>query len=173
MSAQQKSHPSRSPSSVPIPSLHTMKDISSSKNVRTTVYPRKKPSPHGISKSRAQNNSPLRYSSHSNTRTSSRNTKAEQHARKQREAQVSALRREGIYLEEEYREEIQRYMLEMEVRIFLLPFKNMPLKSLFFFLAIYHVFRSIHGSTTRDSVAYATLSRRFPRRDPLHFPSPP
>ena len=36
-------------------------------------------------------------------------------ARKQREAQVSALRREGIYLEEEYREEIQRYMLEMEV----------------------------------------------------------
>ena len=36
--------------------------------------------------------------------------------RKQREAQISALRREGIYLEEEYREEIQRYMLEMEVR---------------------------------------------------------
>ena len=44
--------------------------------------------------------------------------------RKQREAQISALRREGIYLEEEYREEIERYMLEMEVRLILLPPQN-------------------------------------------------
>ena len=116
MSAQQqKSHSSRSPSSVPIHPFSTMKDITSSKNVRTTVYPRKRPSPHGISKSRGQNDSPLLYSSQSNIRKSPRNVKAEQIARKQREAQISALRREGIYLEEEYREEIQRYMLEMEV----------------------------------------------------------
>lgn len=94
-----------------------MKDItSSSKNVRTSVYPRKRPSLHGISKShKQQNQSPLLYPSHSNVRKSPRNVKAEQIARKQREAQISALRREGIYLEEEYREEIRRYMLEMEV----------------------------------------------------------
>ena len=92
-----------------------MKDLTSTKNVRSTVYPRKRPSPHGISKSHRQNHSPLLYSSHSNIRKSPRNAKAEQLARKQREAQISALRREGIYLEEEYREEIRRYMLEMEV----------------------------------------------------------
>jgi hypothetical protein len=33
---------------------------------------------------------------------------------KQREAQIQALRREGVLLEEEYREEIQYYMLDME-----------------------------------------------------------
>ena len=93
-----------------------MKDITSfSKNVRTTVYPRKRPSPHGVSKSHKQNHSPLPFSPNSNIRKSPRNVKAEQMARKQREAQISALRREGIYLEEEYREEIQRYMHEMEV----------------------------------------------------------
>jgi len=95
---------------------YTMKDItSSSKNVRPSVYPRKRPSPHGVSKSRGQNHSPLAYSSHSNIHKSPRNVKAEQVARKQRETQISALRREGIYLEEEYREEIRRYMHEMEV----------------------------------------------------------
>jgi hypothetical protein len=94
-----------------------MKDItSSSKNVRASVYPRKRPSPHGISKSRGQKDSPPLYPSHSNMRKSPRNVKAEQIARKQREAKLSALKREGgAYLEEEYREEIQRYMYEMEV----------------------------------------------------------
>ena len=93
-----------------------MKDISSSsKNVRTSLYPRKRPSPHGISKSRGQKDSPPPFPSRSNVRKSPQNTKAEQIARKQREAKISALRREGIYLEEEYREEIRRYMHEMEV----------------------------------------------------------
>jgi alkylated DNA nucleotide flippase Atl1 len=92
-----------------------MKDITSfTKNVRTAAYPRKRPSLQGISKSHKQTDSPLLYPSHSNIRKSPRNVKAEQMARK-REAQISALRREGIYLEEEYREEIRRYMLEMEV----------------------------------------------------------
>jgi hypothetical protein len=115
MSVQPKSHLSHSSSNVPIHPLYTTKDISSSKNVCTTVYPRKKPSPHGISKLRGQNDSPPLYSSHSNVRKSPQNVKAEQLARKQWEAQVSALRRKGIYLEGEYQEEIQRYMLEMEV----------------------------------------------------------
>ena len=117
MALQQKSHPSRSPTSLPIPLLPTMKDISSSKNVRTTLYPRKRPSLHGISKARGQKDSPPPYTSHSNSHKSPRNVKAEQLARKQREAKISALRREGIYLEEEYREEIRRYMHEMEVWI--------------------------------------------------------
>ena len=93
-----------------------MKDITSlSKNVRATAYPRKRPSLHGISKSRGQNDTPLLHSSHSNIRKSPRNVKVDQLTRKQREAHISALRREGIYLEEEYREEIRRYMHEMEV----------------------------------------------------------
>ena len=36
-------------------------------------------------------------------------------AQRQRYAQISALRREGIYLEEEYHEEVRAYMHEMEV----------------------------------------------------------
>jgi hypothetical protein len=115
MSMQHKSHLTRSPSSAPIPPFPIMKDISSSKNVRTTLYPRKRPSPHGISKSRGQKDSPPPYPSLPNFCKSPRNVKAKQLARKQREAKVSALRRQGVYLEEEYREEIQRYMHEMEV----------------------------------------------------------
>ena len=94
-----------------------MKDIStsSSRNVRTTLYSRKRPSTHGISKSRGQKDTPPPYPSHPNIHKSPRNVKVEQLARKQREAKISTLRRQGVYLEEEYRDEIQRYMLEMEV----------------------------------------------------------
>lgn len=139
-----------------------MKDISSSKNVRTSLYPRKRPSLHGISKARGQKDSPPPYTSHSNIHKSPRNVKAEQLARKQREAKISALRREGVYLEEEYRDEIRRYMHEMEVcNIPLLPKKKKHRSNIPFFslTAIYNVFCSIHGSTTRDSMAHATLSR--------------
>ena len=38
-------------------------------------------------------------------------------AQRQRIAQISALRREGIYLEEEYHAEIRAYMHEMEVSL--------------------------------------------------------
>ena len=41
--------------------------------------------------------------------------KAEIQRLRHREAQLAAFRREGIYVEEEYREEICRYMHEMEV----------------------------------------------------------
>lgn len=37
---------------------------------------------------------------------------------RQREAQILAMRREGIYLEEEYWDEIKFYMHEMEVSLF-------------------------------------------------------
>lgn len=130
MSLQQISHLPSSSTSVPIPSI--MKDISSSKNVRTTLYPRKRPSSHGISKARAQKDSPPPYTSHPNIHKSPRNAKVEQLARKQREAKASVLRREGVYLEEEYREEIQRYMHEMEVCIIFFPPKNTAQTSPFF-----------------------------------------
>ena len=67
----------------------------------------------GVSKpSRRQ--SPL-YPPHSLIRKTPRAAKAELIAQRQRYAQISALRREGIYLEEEYHEEIRAYMHEMEV----------------------------------------------------------
>lgn len=159
MSVQQKSHLSRPPTSVPILPISTMKDISSSKNVRTSLYPRKRPSLHGISKARGQKDSPPPHTSHPNTRKSPRNIKAEQLAHKQREAKISALRREGIYLEEEYREEIRRYMHEMEVCNFFFPLQKKTTAQVSLVSAIYDVFCSINGSTTRDSMAHATLSR--------------
>lgn len=65
---------------------------------------------------------------------------------KQREAQIQALRREGIFLEEEYREEIRYYMQDMEVSslfIFHAFYSNPFLEP----LAFYHVVYSVDGST--------------------------
>jgi hypothetical protein len=51
------------------------------------------------------------------TRRVSVTAKAEQLARKQRQAQIDRLHKQGIYLEEEYREEICAYMHDMEVGV--------------------------------------------------------
>ena len=48
-------------------------------------------------------------------RKSPRVTKTEILVQRQRETHLLAMRREGIYLEEEYRDEISFYMHEMEV----------------------------------------------------------
>lgn len=89
-----------------------MKDVSNSvRSHRSTVYPKKRPSPHGVQKSRKQ--SPL-HPVQSVPRKSPRAVKAELFAHRHREAHILALRREGILLEEEYREEIKFYMHEME-----------------------------------------------------------
>ncbi|KAH8100643.1 cyclin [Cristinia sonorae] len=91
-----------------------MKDVSNSTRVpRPSAYPKKRPSPYGVSKSRKQ--SPL-FPPHAPVRKSPRAARAEQQAQRQREAQLTAmrLRREGIYLEDEYREEIRYYMHQME-----------------------------------------------------------
>lgn len=91
-----------------------MKDVSNStRATRPSAYPKKKPSPYGVSKS-SRRQSPL-YPPHSLVRKTPRAAKAELIAQRQRYAQISALRREGIYLEEEYHEEIRGYMHEMEV----------------------------------------------------------
>lgn len=92
-----------------------MKDVSNSKAARPSAYPKKRPSPHGVAKSRKQH-SPL-YPPQVLVRKTPRAAKAEMIAHRQRDAQIMALRREGIYLEEEYREEIRYYMLEMEVSV--------------------------------------------------------
>ncbi|CCM00940.1 uncharacterized protein FIBRA_02987 [Fibroporia radiculosa] len=95
------------------PSAVDMKDVSnsSSKAARLSAYPKKRPSPHGVSKSRKH--SPL-YPPQAVVRKTPRAVKAELLAQRQRDAYLTALRREGIYLEEEYRDEIQFYMHEME-----------------------------------------------------------
>lgn len=105
-----------------------MKDVSNStRNSRPTAYPKKRPSPHGVSKTRKQQQSPL-CPPHPVVRKSPRGARAEQLALRQRDAQIHALRREGVYLEEEYREEIQFYMHEMEVSAsFRNPIRNIPL----------------------------------------------
>jgi G2/mitotic-specific cyclin-B, other len=100
--------------SIPSCAFSIMKDVqsSSSKFSRNQVYPRKRPSPYGVAKS--QKRSPP-FPPLSSSRKSPRAAKAEHSLRRQREAQIAALRREGVYLEEEYREEIRQYMYEMEV----------------------------------------------------------
>lgn len=91
-----------------------MKDTSSSARIsRGQIYPKKRPSPcreGGIQKSRCKE-------SPSATRRTPGVIKAELHRLKRREAQLAAFRREGIYVEEEYRDEICYYMHEMEVSL--------------------------------------------------------
>jgi hypothetical protein len=89
-----------------------MKDVASNRHSRNSlIYPKKRPSPHGISK---HHKSPLLPANGLSRRTP-RSTKVALIQQKQREAQIQALRREGIFLEEEYRDEIRYYMLDMEV----------------------------------------------------------
>lgn len=100
---------------VSLSSLHPpiMKDTSTSsvRNARNQAYPKKRPTlcqDGGIQKSRCKD-SP----------TTSRRTpvvlRAELLRIKRREAQLAAFLKEGIYVEEEYRDEICFYMHEMEV----------------------------------------------------------
>ena len=106
---------------VPISSLN-MKDTSvSSRHSRNNpLYPKKRPSPHGVTKSR-KSQSPFTLSvvaaaAAAASRRSPRAAKVESVLQRRRELQLAALRREGILLEDEYREEIRYYMYEMEVR---------------------------------------------------------
>ncbi|KAF9478039.1 cyclin [Pholiota conissans] len=91
-----------------------MKDVTSTRTSRNSlIYPKKRPSPHGgISKSHS-NKSPL-LPANGLARRTPRTTKVALIQQRQREAQIQALRREGIFLEEEYHDEIRYYMLDME-----------------------------------------------------------
>lgn len=89
-----------------------MKEVASNRHSRNSlIYPKKRPSPHGITKS---HRSPL-LPANGLARKTPRSAKIALMQQRQREAQIQALRREGIILEEEYRDEIRYYMLDMEV----------------------------------------------------------
>ncbi|EIN13508.1 hypothetical protein PUNSTDRAFT_94597 [Punctularia strigosozonata HHB-11173 SS5] len=89
-----------------------MKDVSaSSRHARNAVYPKKRPSPYGISKAHKQSPT-YSHLQHGSGRKSA--IVLEQEARSQRQAQVLALHRQGVLLEEEYREDIRYYMHQME-----------------------------------------------------------
>lgn len=102
----------------PVPTSTSMKDVSNSvaRATRPSVYPKKRPSPYGVSKSRKHASSPL-FPAQDVVRRSPRAAKADLLVQRQREAQIQAMRRDGIYLEEEYRDEIKFYMHEMEVSL--------------------------------------------------------
>ncbi|KAF5377657.1 hypothetical protein D9615_005255 [Tricholomella constricta] len=90
-----------------------MKDVSTASlrhSRNSLIYPKKRPSPHGVSKS---HKSPL-LPANGPARRTPRSAKSAILQQRQREAQILALRREGVILEEEYREEIQYYMHDME-----------------------------------------------------------
>ncbi|KAH7915375.1 cyclin-like protein [Hygrophoropsis aurantiaca] len=89
-----------------------MKDVSTTsyKNARNVVYPKKRPSPQGIAKA---HKTPI-LGPHPSSRRTPYSAKAALLQQRQREAQIAALRRQGVLLEEEYREDIRFYMHEME-----------------------------------------------------------
>jgi len=92
-----------------------MKDVSTA-SIRHSrnphIYSKKRPSPHGVSKSHSHK-SPL-LPINGVPRKSPRSVKAAVLLQRQREAQISSLRSQGILLEEEYRDEIRYYMHDME-----------------------------------------------------------
>lgn len=90
-----------------------MKDISISsyRSSRKVVYPKKRPSPTGVFKIHKTPGGPLTPS-----HKSPYSAKAALLQQRQRDAQIAALRRQGVLLEEEYRDDIRYYMHEMEVR---------------------------------------------------------
>ncbi len=84
--------------------------------------------------------------------------KAELRRQRQREAQLAAFRREGIYLEEEYRDEIEFYMHEMEVSVQIDLVK--PWNTTQNFCAeIHDELCNFYGPATRNSVEHAPLPR--------------
>src|SRR3984957_11051522 len=80
------------------PATKDMKDVSATKSSRASFYPKKRPSPHGVVKS---HKSPL-LPACGPVRRSPRFAKSTLNQQKQREAQILALRQQGILLEEEY-----------------------------------------------------------------------
>ncbi|KAG9314513.1 hypothetical protein JVU11DRAFT_5310 [Chiua virens] len=103
---------------LPSPPAHTnpidsedMKDISisSCRSSRKVAYPKKRPSPSGVSKIHKTPGGPFAPSHKSPY--SAKSTFLQQ---RRRDAQIAALRRQGVLLEEEYRDDIRFYMHEME-----------------------------------------------------------
>ena len=129
-----------------------MKDITQRHPRHPLIYPKKRPSPHGITKLHRSPVLPFCGPA----RRSPRSAKASLIQQRQREAQILALRREGILLEEEYREEIRYYMHDMEVSLSRNVFRALHRISICH-IALYDVFRAINGPATRDKMAHETM----------------
>lgn len=143
-------------SSASVLSSQSMKDLSNStaKHARHPVYPKKRPSPHrdGVAKWRSKQ-SPIPLA----VRRTPQLLRAE--LMRQRQAQLLAFRKDGIYVEEEYRDEIQFYMHEMEVSSNIRSICYWLYESslsLFQRAEIYHEFGSVYGYSTGNSMAYAS-----------------
>ncbi|KAF9821949.1 hypothetical protein IEO21_00379 [Rhodonia placenta] len=95
-----------------------MKDAkqSSTKAARLSAYPRKRPSPYGVSKSHQR-----APSASAGIRKTPRATRGAPSQRRLSRAVIVALRRDGIFLEEEYQDEIRFYMHEMELQTMASP----------------------------------------------------
>lgn len=131
-----------------------MKEVTSNRHSRQSqVYPKKRPSPHGITKGHKSPLQPL----NGVPRRTPRPSKIAQQQQRQREA----LRREGIFIEDEYLEEIQHYMHEMEVGLFEWSLVLSGSVTDETPTAVYGIVYSINGSTARDQVAHATMSGRL------------
>jgi hypothetical protein len=106
-----------------------MKDLStvSNKNFRNLIYPKKRPSPNGISKSRKS--TPSFRTSRPPQRVSPLSAKAALVQQRQRELHIPSIRREGPLLEDEYRDDIRYYMHDMEVRSCRVHLFSVPLSS--------------------------------------------
>lgn len=106
----------RRPVSVSLPQVSSspdMKDIavSSSRQSRNSlIYPKKRPSPHGVQK---VSKSPSLLASYA--RRSPRSAKLALLQQQQRLREAQYCRKESVLLEEEYRDEIRYYMHDMEV----------------------------------------------------------
>lgn len=148
--------------SVPCASISDdMKDITATASNRqaraSQIYTRKRPSPHGVHKSSSTKTPMLYPTSAYLSRKSPRSLKRTRES--QREAHLAALRREGIFIEDEYREEIRQYMHYMEVRHRIIAHMH-PLHLAF--TALHGMLSAVHGPTTGDPVAYAPLPCRLP-----------
>lgn len=153
-----------SPGSNSLPVVN-MKDVSASRYSRPTAYPKKRPSPHGVTKS---HKTPLLPPA----RRAPMSAKTAMMQQRQRDMQVLALRKQGVLLEEEYRSEIQFYMHDMEVRDPFFYSCSRWFLTYQLVVALHAVIHPVYGSTTRDQVAHASLSCRLSRRDSLHIPPP-
>jgi hypothetical protein len=137
---------------IPLSSLN-MKDTSTSRHSRNNpLYPKRRPSPNGVNKFR-KSQSPLTLSvvaAAAASRRSPRAAKMESVLQRRRELQLAALRREGILLEDEYREEIRYYMYEMEVRRPCFEFLVTFLIDLLIFSEVHDGDNFINGPATRN-----------------------
>jgi hypothetical protein len=127
----------------------TMKDITShvsSKPSRNSFYFKKRPSPHGVAKSRRTPVS-LALSTANCRVVGSAQHRMRIEMQRQRELQALMTARDTSLLEEEYRTEVLKYMHDMEVskgKTFL----RSPVLSTFRLLAMHYVLRYMHGPAT-------------------------